>query len=388
MIIGVVMIRRLVLAAAALVLIAGPAAAQIETQARQAYIIDVKTGTVLLDKNSDELMPPSSMSKMMTAHMLFEKLQKGEVKLTDEFPVSERAWRMQGSKMFVPLNGRVKVEDLIRGIVIQSGNDACIVVAEALAGSEEAFAEQMTKRARELGLSKSVFKNASGWPNPEHVSTARELALLAKHTMETFPEYYKYYSELNFTFNGIKQGNRNPLLYKQLGADGLKTGHTEAGGYGLTASVKRGDRRIIMVVNGIMLPSSPAGLKARAQETEGLIEWAFREFENYNLFKSGDAVQTAGVWLGDAKSVPLVAGDDLVVTLPRKARQGMKVTAVYQEPIPAPIQKGQKVGKLVITAPGVETKELPLIAADSVNQLGPAGRITAAVSYLIFGAQK
>ena len=382
------MIRRLALAAV-FVASALPALAQtMETQARQAYIVDMKTGAVLLEKNADEVMPPSSMSKMMTVHMLFEKLQKGEIKLTDEFPVSEKAWRIQGSKMFVPLGGRVKVEDLIRGIVIQSGNDACIVVAEGLAGSEEAFADQMTKRARELGLTKTVFKNASGWPHPEHVTTARELAIIAKHTIESFPEHYKYYSEINYTFNGIKQGNRNPLLYKQTGADGLKTGHTEAGGYGLTASVKRGERRIIMVVNGIMVPNSAAGLRARAQETEGLIEWAFREFENYSLFKAGESVQSAGVWLGDAKTVPLVAGDDMVVTLPRKARQGMKVTAVYQEPIAAPIQKGQQVGKLVIAAPGVPNRELPLIAGESVRQLGPAGRITAAVSYLIFGAQK
>ena len=382
------MIRRLALAAA-FAFAALPALAQpIETQAKQAFIVDIKTGAVLFEKNADEVMPPSSMSKMMTAHMLFEKLQKGEIKLTDEFPVSERAWRIQGSKMFVPLNGRVKVEDLIRGIVIQSGNDACIVVAEGLAGSEEAFAEQMTKRARELGLTKTVFKNASGWPHPEHVTTARDLAILAKHTIEAFPEYYKYYAELNYTYNGIKQGNRNPLLYKQTGSDGLKTGHTEAGGYGLTASVKRGDRRIIMVVNGIMVPNSPAGLRARAQETENLIEWAFREFENYSLFKSGEVVQSAGVWLGEAKNVPMIAGDDLIVTLPRKARQGMKVTAVYQEPIPAPIQKGQQVGKLVIAAPGVPTRELPLIAGESVGQLGPAGRIGAAVSYLIFGAKK
>jgi len=376
------MLRSLLLAAA-FVAGAAPAIAQtIETQARQAYIVDMKTGTVLLEKNADEVMPPSSMSKMMTVHMLFEKLQKGEVKLTDEFPVSEKAWRIQGSKMFVPLGSRVKVEDLIRGIVIQSGNDACIVVAEALAGSEEAFAEQMTKKGRELGLTKTVFKNASGWPHPEHVTTARELAIIARHTIEAFPDYYKYYAELNYTFNGIKQGNRNPLLYKPLGADGLKTGHTEAAGYGLTASVKRGERRIIMVVNG--LPS----MKARASETETLIDWAFREWENYSLFKNGETVQQAGVWLGDAKNVALQAGQDLEVTLPRRARQGMKVTAVFQEPIPAPIQKGQAVGKLVIAAPGVQTRELPLIARDSVGQLGAAGRIGAAVSYLLFGQQK
>ena len=376
------MLRRLALAAAFLAGAAPAFAQTIETQAKQAYIFDMKTGAVLLEKNADELMPPSSMSKMMTIHMLFEKLQKGDVKLTDEFPVSERAWRIQGSKMFVPLGARVKVEDLIRGIVVQSGNDACVVVAEALAGSEEAFAEQMTKKGREIGLTKTVFKNASGWPHPDHLTTARDLALIAKHTIEQFPEYYKYYAELNYTYNGIKQGNRNPLLYKQNGADGLKTGHTEAAGYGLTASVKRGDRRIVMVVNG--LPS----MKARAQETESLIEWAFREYENYALFKAGETVQAANVWLGESKTVPLVAAEDLVVTLPRRARQGMKVTAVFQEPIPSPIQKGQQAGKLVIAAPGVPTKELPLIAGENVAQLGPAGRIGAAVSYLLFGAQK
>jgi len=379
---GAPMIRSLALAAALIATIGSSHAQTIETAAKQAYIVDAKTGAVLLDKNSDELMPPSSMSKLMTAQMLFAKIAKGEVALTDEFPVSERAWRIQGSKMFVPLGGRVKVDDLIRGIVIQSGNDACIVVAEALAGSEEAFAEQMTKAARELGLTKSVFKNASGWPHPEHLTTARELAMIAKHTIETYPQFYSYYSELNFTYNGIKQGNRNPLLYKGNGADGLKTGHTEAAGYGLTGSVKRGDRRLIMVINGL------TSMRARAQESESLFEWAFREFENYNLFKTGDSVQTAAVWLGDAKTVPLVAGQDLLVTLPRRARQGMKVTAVYQEPIPAPIQKGQQVGKLVITAPGVTTRELPLIAGESVGQLGAVGRVGAAVSYLVFGAQK
>jgi len=379
---GAPMIRSLAFAAALVVAVSSARAQTIETAAKQAYIVDAKTGAVLLDKNSDELMPPSSMSKLMTAQMLFAKLAKGEVSLTDEFPVSERAWRIQGSKMFVPLGGRVKVDDLIRGIVIQSGNDACIVVAEALAGSEEAFAEQMTKAARALGLTKSVFKNASGWPHPEHLTTARELAMIAKHTIETYPQFYSYYSELNFTYNGIKQGNRNPLLYKGNGADGLKTGHTEAAGYGLTGSVKRGDRRLIMVINGLN------SMRARAQESENLFEWAFREFENYNLFKMGDSVQTAAVWLGDAKTVPLVAGEDLLVTLPRRARQGMKVTAVYQEPIPAPIQKGQQVGKLVITAPGVAARELPLIAGESVGQLGPVGRVGAAVSYLVFGAQK
>ncbi|MBI1777562.1 MAG: D-alanyl-D-alanine carboxypeptidase [Proteobacteria bacterium] len=352
----------------------------IETQARQAFMIDFQTGTVLLDKNGDELMPPSSMSKIMTALMVYERLKRGEMALTDELPVSERAWRMGGSKMFVMVGTRVKLEDLLRGIIVQSGNDACVVVAEAIAGNEEAFAEMMTKRARELGLTKSVFKNASGWPHPEHLMTARELAMLSKYLIENFPEYYHYDSEIDFTYNGIKQGNRNPLLYRGRGADGLKTGHTDAGGYGVTASMQRSGRRVILVVNG--LPS----MKARESEAEMLMEWGYREFENYTLFKAGDTAQTAAVWLGGAKSVPMVAAQDLSVTLPRRARRDMKVTAVYEEPIAAPIAKGQEIGKLVVTAPGIERRELPLVASAAVDKLGPIGRIGAAVSYLIWGA--
>jgi D-alanyl-D-alanine carboxypeptidase (penicillin-binding protein 5/6) len=353
-----------------------------ETTARQAFVVDAKTGAVLLEKNADQPMPPSSMSKIMTVIMVFERLKAGTLNLTDEFPVSERAWRMGGSKMFVAVGSRVKLEDLLRGIIVQSGNDACVVVAEALAGNEEAFAEAMNKRARELGLTKSVFKNSSGWPHPEHVMTARELAVLSKYMVDNFADYYHYYSELNFTYNGIRQGNRNPLLYKNFGADGLKTGHTEEAGYGLTATVKRGDRRIILVLNGL------ASMRIRASEAEGLVEWAFREFENYPLFKTGEAVQSAAVWLGNAPTVPLSSAQDIVVTLPRKIRKDMKVTAVYQEPIPAPVAKGTEVGKLVVTAPGIPTRELPLVAGDSVERLGAMRRIPAAVSYLIWGAPR
>jgi D-alanyl-D-alanine carboxypeptidase (penicillin-binding protein 5/6) len=316
----------------------------------------------------------------MTTVMVYERLKRGEMQLTDELPVSERAWRMGGSKMFVSVGSRVKLEDLIRGIEIQSGNDACVVVAEAIAGSEDVFAEMMTKRAHEIGLTHSTFKNASGWPNPEHQSSARDLATLARYIIENFPEYYHYYSEIDFTYNGIKQGNRNPLLYRGRGADGLKTGHTDAGGYGVTASVMRNGRRLILVING--LPS----MKARESEAEMLMEWGFREFENYTLFKAGDTAQTAAVWLGDAKAVPMVAANDLVVTLPRRARKDMKVTAVYDEPVAAPIAKGQEIGKLVITAPSLDNRELPLVAAASVDKLGPVGRIGAAVSYLLWGA--
>ncbi len=364
--------------AALLVLAAAPAAAY-ETEAQQAILVDWDTGAVLFEKNADELMHPSSMSKMMTLYMLFEKLQSGAVKLDDEFTVSEKAWRKGGSKMFVEVGAKVKVEDLIRGIIVQSGNDACIVVAEALGGTEEAFAEQMTRRGREMGLTGTVFKNSTGWPDPEHLTTARDLALLARHTIADFPGYYRYYSEINFTFHGIKQGNRNPLLYKDTGADWLKTGHTEDGGFGIAASAERGERRLIMVLNG--LPS----MKARAEESERMMNWGFREFDNYALFKGGEAVSEAEVWLGDAATVPLTALSDITVTLPRKARRQMKVSVTYDGPVPAPIKKGEEIAELVIAAPDMDRIAIPLAAGSDVGQLGFAGRVMAALKHIVWG---
>src|SRR5215475_4536899 len=291
-----------------------------DTQAKHAFVIEVETGTVLLDKAADERMPPASMSKIMTAYIVFDMLKQGRAKLEDELPVSERAWRLQGSKMFVPIAGRITIDDLLKGVIIQSGNDACLVLAEGLAGSEEAFVELMNQKATEIGLKDSQFANVSGLPDPDHYMTARDLATLAMRTIKDFPEYYHYYSQMEYEFNNIKQGNRNPLLYKGGGADGLKTGHTDEAGYSLTASVKRDDRRIVLVMGG--LPT----MKARAQESERLIEWAFREFNNYKLFSVGDKVEDAEVWLGAEPKVPLTVSRDLIVTLPRKARKDMKVT--------------------------------------------------------------
>ncbi|MFO1189191.1 MAG: D-alanyl-D-alanine carboxypeptidase family protein [Alphaproteobacteria bacterium] len=362
-----------------LFLSAVPAGAQ-DTIARQAILVDFNTGAVLLEKNADQRMPPSSMSKIMTAYMLFEKLKRGDVRMTDEFTVSERAWRMGGSKMFVMVGTRVKVEDLIRGIIIQSGNDACVVVAENLAGTEEAFAEQMNRRARELGLKDSNFRNATGWPDPDHYMTARDLAILAKRLITDFPEYYHFYKELNFTYNGIRQGNRNPLLYQNIGADGLKTGHTEEAGYGLTASVVRGDRRLILVVNGLR------SMNERGQETGRLMDYGFREFENYALFKKGDNIDKAPVWLGAEASVPLVMERDVVMTMPRRARPQMKVVAQFEGPVPAPVAKGDPIGKLVISAPGVTALEVPLVAGGSVDRLGLFGRVGAALRHLVWGS--
>jgi len=356
--------------------------AEFQTAAKQAVIMDYATGAELFAKNADEIMEPASMTKMMTVYMMFERLKDGSLSLNDTFLVSENAWRKQGSKMFVPVGGKVSVEDLIRGIVVQSGNDASIVVAEGLAGSEEAFAQQMTETARRLGMMNTVFKNASGWPDPGHHTTARDLAILAAATIRNFPNYYAYYAEESFTYNKIKQGNRNPLLYKNTGADGLKTGHTEAAGYGLTASAQRGDMRLVLVAHGM------GSMRERAAESDRLLDWAFREFNSYPLFKGGEKVADAPVWLGDAETVPLTLEQDLTAVLKRSGRKEMKVTIAMAEPVAAPIKKGTPVGKLVVTAPDMTPIDRPLLAAADVGPLGMVGRFKAAIGYLVWGGGK
>tara|TARA_B100001971_G_scaffold210089_1_gene234867 strand:- start:179 stop:1333 length:1155 start_codon:yes stop_codon:yes gene_type:complete len=364
---------------ALLCLAAGPVAA-VETQAKQAILADFETGSVLFEKNADESMAPSSMSKLMTIYMVFERLRDGRLSLEDKLPVSTKAWRKGGSKMFVKEGDRVSIEDLIRGVVVQSGNDACIVIAEGLSGSEEIFAEEMTERGRELGLENTVFKNATGWPDLGHTMTARDLAILTKRTVQDFPEYFHYYAEKNFTYNGIRQSNRNPLLYKNLGADGLKTGHTELGKFGLVVSAERKGRRLILVLNG--LPN----VRTRSKESERLLEWGFREFNNYKLFSAGETVTQASVWLGDVDQMPLVVENDLVITIPKKSRRKMQVSALFEEPVPTPIRVGQQIALLQVSAPGFETLEVPLVAGEGVGQLGLLGRLASALNYLIWGS--
>lgn len=367
--------------AAALIVLAGAAfpAAAIETSAREAILVDVATGAVLLNKNADERMPPASMSKIMTVYMVFSRLRDGRLSMDDELLVSEKAWRKGGSKMFVEVGKQVRVEDLLRGVIIQSGNDACIVLAEGLSGSEEAFAREMNEAAQELGLTGSNFANSTGWPDPQHWMTARDLAILAQHLIEEFPEHYHLYSEMEFTWHGIRQTNRNPLLYRNVGADGLKTGHTEEAGYGLTASAVQGDRRLILVVTGL------DSVRARAEESERLLAWGFREFENYKLLTAGETISEAAVWLGAEETVPLTAEQDIVVTLPRSSRGDMKVTLAYDAPVAAPIKAGETIAKLVVTAPEAEPVIVPLIAAEDVEKLGALGQVAAAAKYLIFG---
>ena len=356
-------------------------AAAIETTAREAFLVDVATDAILLDRDSDRSMPPASMSKIMTSYLVFERLRDGRLSLDDEFEVSEKAWRMGGSKMFVEVGSKVRVEDLLRGVIVQSGNDACIVLAEGISGSEEAFADEMTRKAREIGLTGSTFANATGWPDPGQRMTARDLAILAERLIEDFPEYYHYYAETEFTWSGIRQSNRNPLLYRKLGADGLKTGHTKEAGYGLTGSAIRDGRRVILVLNGL------ESQKARSEESSRLINWAFREFDNYAMFKPDEVVAEAPVWLGEDEKVPLVVPEGLTVTMSRKARREMTVKVIYDSPIPAPIQQGQEVAKLLITSPSSAPIEVPLAAGAPVERLGVFGRVTASLKFLILGAR-
>ncbi|MBP2227270.1 D-alanyl-D-alanine carboxypeptidase (penicillin-binding protein 5/6) [Azospirillum agricola] len=369
------------LASANVALAVGAHAATIDTIAKQAILLDLTSNTVLFEKNADERMAPSSMSKIMTAYLVFEAIKGGRLTLESTLPVTERAWRMQGSKMFVELHNNIKVDDLLKGVIVQSGNDACIVLAEGLSGSESAFAAQATKKAKELGLTGTNLTNATGWPDPNHYMTARDLALLAEHLIKDFPEYYHYYSMREFKYHGITQGNRNPLLYRGMNVDGMKTGHTEAGGYGLTASGEREGRRLLLVVNG--LPS----MQSRADESARLIEWGFREFATYSLFKGGETIEQVPVWLGEQDTVPVSVPKDLNVTMARADRSGMKVSLVSSAPVAAPIKKGDVVGKVMITAPGFPGKEVPVVAAQDVEKLGFVGRAFAAAKYLVFGAK-
>ncbi|WP_210517778.1 D-alanyl-D-alanine carboxypeptidase family protein [Thalassospira sp. ER-Se-21-Dark] len=352
----------------------------IETSAREAFIMDFDTGAVLLDKEGDTLTEPASMTKMMTVHMLFKYIKDGRVSMDDTFHVSEKAWRKGGSKMFVEVNSNVSVSDLLHGIIVQSGNDAAIVVAEGIGGSEEAFAEAMTEEARAIGMTKSVFKNATGWPADGHLVTVHDLAILARDTIRNFPDLYELYSVKEFTYNGIRQPNRNPLLGTSAGVDGLKTGHTEAAGYGLTASAERDGRRLILVVNGL------DSVRERRTESQKLLDWGFREFDNYDLFAEGETVSSANVWLGSETKVDLVADKEILLTLPRSASRDMKVTVVYDGPVPAPISQGDQIATLKVEVPDRDTIEFPLYAAHDVGRLGFVGRIGAAFKYLLWGA--
>ncbi len=358
-----------------------------ETSAKEVVLIDDYTQKVMLSKNSNRPMFPASMSKVMTLFIAFERLSDGTLSMSDKFLVSEKAWRMGGSKMFVEVNTKVTVRDLLYGIIVQSGNDACIVLAEGLAGSEERFVDLMNATAQTLGMSDSHFKNVTGWPHNDHYTTASDLATLAHSIIHKFPKLYRLFQEKSFTYNGIKQGNRNPLLYTYSGTDGLKTGHTKASGYGLMASVVRDKRRIILVANGM------GSVNGRARETERLLDYGFREFSNFPLFKAGEEVDKMEVWLGDTPDedsagrsvMPVVIEQDLVLTMSHRQRKSMKIRLIYPGPIPAPIEKGSYVGTLIVNIEGEDKHQIPIVAGVDVKALPMFRKIGAAFSYLIWG---
>lgn len=361
-----------------------PASAfDITTNAQFAVIMDYETGNVLFSKSGDDQMLPASMAKLATVAIMFHKLKHGELKLDDTFTVSEKAWRLsvagknESSKMFLSIGSQVRVEDLLRGIIIQSGNDACTVVAEHFSGSEEAFAELMNAEAKRIGLTNSVFKNANGLPHPDMHVTAHDLATLAAYLIREYPEYYHYFAEREFTWNKIKQGNRNLLLGTYPGADGLKTGHTADSGYGMVASALVEGRRLIVVVNGLKSEAE------RAAEAKRLLDIGFREFKSYTLFTKNQVIEKAEVWAGEGDNVSLVAAQDVKVLMRRAQRDSMKVVLTYDTPLLAPVKAGQVVGKLKITASGLPDMEVPVAAGADVEEGGFMTQVKLGVKGLI-----
>ena len=379
------MIRRAYLSVLALVLAACttaaplPARAAFETPATAAYLYDVTTGTVLFEKNADVPLPPASMSKLMTLYMLFEALRDGRVTLETEFGVSTKARQMGGSTMFLDETDRPTVEELIKGIIVQSGNDACVVVAEGLAGSEDAFARQMNARAPEIGLTQSTFANSTGWPNPNHRMSMKDLGTLAVRLIEDFPEYYGYFALEEWDFDGRSPSNRfnrNPVLSLGLGADGLKTGHTQEAGYGLTGSALQGDRRVVFVFTGLDSQIE------RRQEAEAMINWGFRQFLERDIAKAGDTLATAPVWLGSQQQVNLVAADDITLLVPAIGQDSVDMRVEYRTPLEAPLTQGQTVAELVVTAPDMLEKRVPLVSDRDVEYGGFLPRLRASASVL------
>lgn len=355
-----------------------------ETQARNAILMDYDTGMYLYTKEAEKMVPPASMSKLMTVYVLFSKLKDGSLSLDDTFTVSENAWRKGGaasggSTMFLNIGEQVKIEDLIKGILIQSGNDACIVVAENISGSEDEFVHEMDKYAYKLGLKNSSFANATGLPHPDHRMSVEDLAILARHIIKDFPEYYPIFSIKEFTYNNIKQGNRNPLLYSMSDADGLKTGHTEEAGFSLTASAKRGNRRLIEVMAGM------SSNKERSDEAEKLMSWGFREFNNYEVLKAGQKIASVPVLLGKQETVDLVVAESVVRTLKKNKASKVKMTAEYDKPVKAPIKKGQQLGFVKVEIPGQPEFEVPLVATKDISEQGVFGKFIGNLKYLLGG---
>ena len=351
----------------------------IESIAKTALVIDLSTNEILLEKNSKEKTYPSSMTKMMTALVAFEKIKDGSLSLDQEFLISKKAWKMGGSKMFIEVDKRVSVYDLLLGVVVQSGNDASIAIAEGISGSEEIFAIEMNNLGKKIGLTGSNFTNSSGWPDDNHYTTAEDLAKVAQYTIENHYELYQMYKISDFTYNGIKQDNRNPLLYTFEGADGFKTGYTEAAGYGLVGSAERGDRRLILVLNG--LESS----KSRAQESLRLMDWGFNNFQLVDFYKKNEVIQEVDTWLGKEDKVDLVALEDISVSIPKAQLSSAKVTVLVEEPIATPIKIGDQIAKLQISFADKQV-DFPLYSGEDIDQKNFFSRIFSAIYYIILGS--
>ena len=351
----------------------------IETIAKQAILYDMDTKSVLFKKNSDQLVSPSSMSKIMTIYYVFKKISEGELSLQDEFIVSKKAWKKGGSKMFVKVNEKVKVEDLIRGIIVQSGNDACIVLAEGLSGSEKLFSEELTELGKEIGLENSFFTNSTGWPDPQHLMTVDDLLTLSIRTIKDFPDLFHYYSEKEFTFSGIKQLNRNPLLFTDLNSDGLKTGHTSLGGYGLVATVKKNDRRLILVLNG--LNSS----KDRAKEAQRLLKIGFNQYEILKIAEANEKLKTLNVWGGDKKKINIFSKDEIKITIPKKIKKQLSFAIKYQSPLIPPIISEEPIGEFLIKKNKEILKKFELFTDQNVRKMNFFQKIGHNFRYLLFG---
>lgn len=361
------------------------AASEFQTEATNLIILDHDSGEVLFEKNAREPMFPASMTKIMTATIVFDRIKSGALSLDDEFTVSEDAWRRGGTKsgsstMFLKLGSNVSVRDLLRGVIVQSGNDACIVLAQGIAGSEAAFADLMNAKAQELGLETAHFVNSTGWPHPDHKISAYDLVRLASHSIETYPDMYKIYSERKFTWNGITQSNRNPLFGSGIdGVDGLKTGHTKISKYGFVGSGVRDGKRRVFVVNGLETNA------ARRSESRRIMRSAFGEFKAYTLYTSGQKADVAKVFMGKSETVSLVTSKNVVVGLHKPSRKGLKVQIKYQSPIPAPIVKGDHIADLLITAPGRANETVALLAGEDVARKSMFGRMTASLVRKIRG---
>ena len=353
-----------------------------ETSAKAAYILDQSTGTVLLEKNADQPLPPASMSKLMTLYMAFEYINQGRLELTEKLPVSDAAVKYRGSTMFLNTSDRVTVEDLLRGIIVLSGNDACVVLAEALSpdGTEKGFADLMTRRAKKMGMLNSVFANSNGWPHPEHKMSVKDLAILANRIVADFPEYYKMFAEETFEFDGraaANTRNRNPLLGLGIGADGLKTGHTSEAGYGLVGSALQDERRVIFVITGLRSQS------VRADEAEAIVNWAFRQFTEKKYGRKNDVIGLAPVWNGASPQVGLALAEDLNLLVPVFDGDDINFNAEIKTPITAPLSKGKTIGNLIISRPNLPTFNVPLVAAENIGLGGFKEKVFSAANFIL-----